>query len=173
MDRRAARDRRGPRLLSDVVWYPRTGYCYPWECPFEHTNPVPEPECECFDDNEACPCCRECDCEHRDWEPTIRCGKDALVRVMLPNGLHFECCSPEAHGLPVEWWAPVYNQPDFRRRGSATSVRELHLETIDRMLKYVYKEQRIEELTERTSSPFLSWIPPGDGTMKYGVIPLD
>jgi len=151
-----------------VTWRLRQTAAPLLHCPFEYDNPVPEPECVCegMYEEHDCPCCApECECERRDWRPVIRCHRRNQVRVQLADGRYTECCSPEAHGLPVQWWSPVYG-PDFIPRRSPGAA--LSLETVDRLYKYMYRDSSIETLVQ---APL--WLPSSDVSFRYGVVEID
>jgi hypothetical protein len=143
-----------------VVWRPAPYWKPLGACRFRYDNPSPQPECSCgIDWDDVCTCCTECACEAAEWEQIIECRRPSLVLVQLTEGAgeahcapearagYFECCSPEAHGLEVLWWAPLIGP---RRQAQ-------HLVDVHRIMKFVYSDERIEALAA-LSNP---WADPG------------
>jgi len=77
------------------------------------------------------------------WKPLGACR----FRYDKARAGYFECCSPEAHGLEVLWWAPLIGP---RRQAQ-------HLVDVHRIMKFVYSDERIEALAA-LSNP---WADPG------------
>lgn len=108
--------------MTAVVWNPAPASVLGW-CRFQYDNPVPRPECRCEE-------CEEC----VNWGEYIECGRETRVRVELSAG-YFDCCSPEAHGIPVLWWAPL--------------VRPMWRPKPDHLFKYFYRDRALEALSAK------------------------